>query len=301
MGLGELAALATAAAWATTSLLYGASRLTAWQLNIAKNVVGASVFFLQLVAIVCITGRPLLAASWQTAALLGGSGLVGVMLGDTCYFRSIQILGPRVALIVSTMAPAFGGLLGWMWYGESVSLLCWLGILATIGGIIVVVRDPAAGNESPGLYPGKFSAGIVFGLLSALCQAGGALMSKVGMSLGDGCQPLEASFYRIGASALLMVIATPHLAIAAYRGAIEPKTRLRLFPAILIGTWLGIWLSQIAIKHAPLPVALTLMSTTPLFALLLLRIFQARPITPIAISGAVLAVAGVALTVFAQH
>jgi len=301
MGLGELAGLATAAAWATTSLLYGRSRLTAWQMNIAKNVLGGSVFLLQLLLSAWIFNLPVFTASMPAVLLLGASGLVGVMVGDTCYFRSIQILGPRIALILSTLAPAFGGLLGWLVRGQSVSVMVWAGVFTTTAGIVCVLRDPAAGNESPGLYPGKVGAGIVFGLLSALCQATGGVMSQIGMELENGCAPLEASFYRIGSSALIMIILSPHLLLPTFRGATAKETRLRILPAILLGTWLGIWLSQIAIKHSHLAVALTLMSTTPLFALILVRYFHAQKITRTALLGALVAIAGVALTVFAQN
>jgi len=298
MPIGELAGLATAAAWATSSLLYGKSRLTAWQMNMSKNVLAAIVFLLQLVVLAWLYNTPVFSAPRAAVLYLCASGLIGVMLGDTCYFRSIQILGPRVALIVSTSAPAFGGLLGWLIHGQSPSIMLWAGIFTTISGIVWVVREPAAGNESPGLYPGATRAGILYGLFSALCQATGGAMSQTGM--GYGCGPLEGSFYRIGIAGVMMVLLTPHLAIPAYKGATHIETRGRLIPAILLGTWLGIWLSQVAIKYSDLAVALTLMSTTPLFALFLVWCFLSQKVTPTALLGALVAIAGVALTVYSQ-
>lgn len=70
------------------------------------------------------------------------------------------------------------------------------------------------------------------------------------------------------------------------------------FPAVLLGTWLGIWLSQVAYKFANVSVTTTLLATTPLFAIPLVRMVDGHRITWGAVFGATLAVAGVFLIVF---
>ena len=60
-----------------------------------------------------------------------------------------------------------------------------------------------------------------------------------------------------------------------------------------MGTWLGIWLSQIAFNKAPLAIALTLMATSPLFAIPLVHYLFGHHVTRVAILGSIIAVVGV--------
>ena len=49
MGIGELAALTAAFFWATASLLYGKTNLSAWGMNFCKNVIASGILLCQLV------------------------------------------------------------------------------------------------------------------------------------------------------------------------------------------------------------------------------------------------------------
>ena len=296
MGIGELAGLATAAVWAAASLLYGRSRLNAWQINMAKNVIAGSIFFLQILTLGLLRGDLGLQGTWTSVGWLLVSGVIGVTVGDTFYLRSLQILGPRLALIVSTAAPAFGGILGWLVLGRPVTALLWVGMMTTVTGVIWVVSKSKDHSESPGLYPGRLATGVAMGLLSALCQALGGVASILGMG-PDGCTPLEASFVRISMAALVMMLLTPQLVVPTFRRVISADLRLKLIPAVVLGTWLGIWFSQIAFNYSHVAIALTLQSTTPLFVLPMVWYFDSQRITYTVIAGTCMAVLGVALTV----
>ena len=296
MGIGEVAGLATAAVWATASLLYGRSRLNAWQMNLAKNVIAGSIFSLQILIIGLYHGDLRLHGNWSSICWLLASGVIGVTVGDTFYLRSLQILGPRLALIVSTAAPAFGGILGWLILGRPVTAILWIGMMTTVTGVIWVVSESRDNRESPGLYPGRLATGVVMGLLSALCQALGGVASILGMG-PDGCTPLEASFVRISMAALVMILLTPQLVVPTFRRVISAEVRLKLIPAVVMGTWLGIWLSQIAFNYSHVAIALTLQSTTPLFVLPMVWYFDSQRITYTVVAGTCMAVMGVALTV----
>jgi drug/metabolite transporter (DMT)-like permease len=62
-----------------------------------------------------------------------------------------------------------------------------------------------------------------------------------------------------------------------------------------VGPYLGVWMSLEAAHHAPLGVAQTLISLTPILILPFSRMVYHERITPRAICGAVVAVIGVAL------
>lgn len=296
MGVGETAALTAALCWASASLLYGRTRLTAVGLNFGKNLLASGLLLLQLLVVAQWSDGALLTADLKTWGWLGLSGLFGIVMGDTLYFRSLQILGPRRALIVSTTAPVFATALGFLFLSEAITGFILTGIALTVGGIMVVVADRASVAESPGLFPGSTKAGIAAGLAGAICQALGGLFSRIGM---EHVGSIEGAFIRLVVSALTMIV------VVAWQRRLNTTVRqladrrlLRTFvPAVLMGTWLGIWLSQVAYKHAPVSIVTTLLCTTPIFAVPLVRLFDRHRISRRAIWGTVVAVMGIVLVV----
>ena len=300
MQTGEIAALAAAILWTCSSMLWGQIKLPALTLNACKNVIG-SVFILAHLAFVwsfCgfsaawqFTSRPM---DWCWLSL---SGLVGIVIGDTFYFRCLQILGARRALLVSCASPVFATILGWIFLQQQLGLVVLSGIVITVLGVATVVSDRRADVESPGLLPGTFQAGIACGILGSVCQALGGLFSTLGMQEGLG--PLEATFIRLlvaGVVTVSMLVARQH-SRRLFRESFQRSQLKFIVPATAIGTWLGIWLSQIAYHGADLAVAQTLMSTCPLFAIPVVWICFGHKSTRYAIVGTILTLVGIWMTV----
>lgn len=327
MGIGETAALSAALMWTISSFLWGRIKLNAVELNICKNLVGCLlvsghvVIILVLAVIFDSTPSPSLdagtsmdaavqvasegdvresfqlKATWPAWIWLGLSGLVGIVIGDTFYFRSLQILGPRRSLMVATTSPLFAVLTGWLMLSENLLAIKLVGIVLTIAGVMVVVGEKRGKKEAPDLFPGNQSTGIYFGILGAMCQGVGATVSKLGMNV-DNCTPLEASLVR------LIIAAAGSIAIILLRreGRAFAKKFFRwslikqLIPASAIGTWLGIWLSQISFKFTEVGIAQTLLSTSPLFAIPIVYFMQGHKISAFAILGTTVALLGIWLT-----
>lgn len=129
-----------------------------------------------------------------------------------------------------------------------------------------------------------------------MCQAAGGVCSRIGM---QGCGSVEGALIRLAVSAAAVAL------IVAWQGQLRDvwqklKDRdllRRLVPAVLMGTWLGIWLCQVAYKETSVSVATTLLATTPLFVIPLLRIFQQQKVTTRAIQGTIVATLGVVFVV----
>ena len=296
MGTGELAALAAAAFWAAASLWYGKTNLSAWGMNLWKNVLASLILLVQLYVMSSLTRSDMFQADSRACSWLGLSGVVGIMIGDTCYFRSLQILGPRKALIVSTTAPIFAAVLGYLLLDEAITVTIAVGILVTTGAVAWVVSDGRSTDEAPGLFPGSTFAGVAAGIFGAICQAVGAVCSKIGM---ESCDPIEAALIRLAVSAVgaFIVVAALGQVKSVTTKLADVNLLRRFLPAVLMGTWLGIWLSQVAFKHATVSVAITLLATTPLFAIPLVRIFYGHRVSGVAVVGTVLAIVGVYLVV----
>lgn len=294
MGPGESAALAAAACWATASLLYGRTRMSAAGMNFCKNVLASVLLIVHLAFLSVIFSRPMFSADAHAWWWLGLSGVIGIVLGDTFYFRSLQILGPRRALIVSTTAPMFAVLFGWTLLGETLGLVALSGMLLTLAGIVWVISERQIKDEAPGLFPGTVRAGIVQGMLAAICLALGGVAAKVGM---ENCDPVEASYIRLSVSAagaLVVVTATGRFR-DTIRQVTKPEVARRFVPAAILGTWLGIWFSQVAYKESKVAIATTLLSTSPLFVIPMVRVFFGVRISTRAILGTLVAIVGIAL------
>ena len=194
-------------------------------------------------------------ADLATWLYLGGSALSGLVLGDTCYFRSLQILGPRRTLVVTTLVPPIGALCGWFLLSETLSSLAWAGIGLTVGGVIWVIREKSDQDESQGHFPGSTAAGVRFGLLACAGQALAAALAKGPMR--DGLGALEATLLRM---VLAVFIGTLAAAAAGKLPAWTAKIRARetwlpLIPASFFGTYLGVWLCMYAYEHTKIGVA----------------------------------------------
>lgn len=296
MGIGEIAGLSTAMLWAFSSLLYAETKLTAWGMNFSKMAIAVVILFVQVVVLAAWNGVPVFNASPTAWMWLGISGLVGLTIGDTCYFRSLQIMGARRCLIVTTTAPVFAAILGWLWLGEVLIWLTVLGITLTLAGIMWVILDGDGKDEEPGHYPGTQRVGILYGVAASLCQAVGLVTSKVGM---EAIGPLEGTLIRMflgGVFALLVVAGKKQLATTVSQVA-KPDVLRKLLPAVLCGTWLGVWFSQIAAKETEVGIAQTLFATCPLFAIPMVRMKYGTKITTAAVFGSVVAVVGICLIV----
>ena len=296
-GIGEVAALAAAFLWSVSSLFWREVKLSAGAMNLSKNVLGLLLMLLHLGVLTSVTHQAAFTASPSSIGLLAISGLIGVVLGDTLFLRSLQILGPRIALMMATTSPVFAVLLGLVFLQEQLLMILLVGILLTVVGLIVVLTDRAAAKEAPSLYPGNVATGVWCGIAGALCQAIGGTLSRAG---SQDCSGLEAAIYRVTIGVVVLV------AYYTWRGTLAAVVRsvLRwdmmklLLPATIIGTWMGIWLCQVAYKNSDVAIAQTLLSTCPLFAIPVIWIYDGYRLTVRGFVGTLVAVLGVILVVW---
>ena len=303
MGVGETAALVAAFLWTISSMIWGRIDLTATTLNFAKNVVGIVMVFAHLVVVAILLQQPLFTASSASWVWLAVSGFIGIFIGDSFFFRSLQVLGPRLALIMSTTAPIFALILGWLFLREHLGFIAVQGVILTIVGVAIVISERKTEREDPGLKPGTLTEGIWCGIGSAVCQALGGVLSRRGyndLATGESlCAPIEGSFIRIlvaTIAAIFMMLLRKQLVETA--AVVFQWKHLKLIaPATAIGTWLGIWLSQIAFKESDAAIAQTLMATCPLFAIPIMWYAGKYRFTVLSVLGTLGAIVGVFLVV----
>ncbi len=301
--LGTAAGLATALCWAGGSLLFSRIAVPAAGMNLFKNGFGS----LLIIGTLCVLalfrgGGPVVTYGSSAWAWLALSSVFGLLIGDTLYFRSIQILGPRKALVMSLSVPPLAALASWWALGEEPGGR-WAGMAVTLVGVAWVIRERTGNDEKPGIYPGSTVTGVFCAIGGSICQAVGSVWSKLGLR-GDAFPGLEASpampeldasLVRLGVAFLAGLIVYARV-LPRWIAAMRPHLG-RLMLASTLGTFFGIWLSLVAYRNTPLSIATTLTSLTPVFVIPLLRIFFGTRVSWRACIGVVVALAGVLLLV----
>ena len=286
--IGEIAALSAALLWAVSSVVYSrlGLKIPPLQLNLYKGIIAIAFIFITLL----IQGGTFTGLSTSTIVLLTLSGIIGIGLGDTAYFSALNSLGARRTLLLETSSPPMGALLALIFIDEQLTYSAWYGILLTILGIAWVIseRNPVNNISVSG-------SGIIWGLLAAIAQATGAVISRFALIQSD-ISPLESTLIRLVGGTIIVVFLL--LFPSAKSPAVKWRLSWRSLGIVAIAafgsTYLGIWLQQTSLKFAPTGIAQTFLATSPLFILPIVAL-QGEKISLRAIFGVVISLAGIAL------
>jgi len=302
--LGELAALTTAVCWSFTSVFFAEAgrRIGSFRVNCIRLLLAVLIYAF----ILYLTTGSLFHSSLNFSQVfwLSLSGIIGLVIGDGCGFKSMVMIGPRLMMLLHATAPIMATVMAWFLLGEQLGLIDLLGIVLTVFGVswVILERRFKGGNhfnlEKSHPDSGTLLKGVLLGLGSALGQAAGLVLSKYAMfNLGGTVEPMPASFVRMVASLIFIWI------LAGFRG--EIKNTLRAFKdrkalaftggGAFFGPFLGVWMSLVAVKYIEAGIASTLNSLTPIFIIPVVMIFFKEKISMRAFIGAVIAVLGVSL------
>ncbi|PZV15175.1 MAG: EamA family transporter [Leptolyngbya sp.] len=286
---GEVAALSAAFIWAAASIVYtGVGRqLSPLVLNLVKGLIAIALLLLTLL----FFGKLLPSVSLVPVLLLLLSGMIGIGIGDTAYFVALNSLGARRALVLESLSPPLGAFLALVFLQEQLAPLAWLGIGLTIAGVTWVVLERSPHPNGTLIHPPL--RGIVAGLVAAVGQAIGAVLSRAALA-GTDIDPLWSTLIRLLAGILILLIW-----FSAQKHPIQKLAPLRsrrlwgiVIMAAFASTYLGIWLQQIALKYAPTGIAQSLSATSPLFVIPF-AIATGEKVSLRAVFGAAIALAGV--------
>ncbi len=292
---GQLAALGTAGCWAASTLAFDAAcqRIGSLAVNILRLLVA---FVLLAAACQVLRGRALpLDASPHAWLWLALSGLAGFAFGDLCLLRAYAFLGPRLAALMMSLAPPMTAAIGWLLLGERLSARQLLGMALTVAGIGIAIleRPRAAAATAPG-QGGHRTAGVALGAGGALGQAGGLVLSKLGMGSYD---PVAATQIRVlaGIAAYAVILLAvgwwPRVRSALADRAAMGYTSIGAF----FGPFLGVSLSLFAVQRTLSGVAASLMATTPILVIPAVVVLHGERVGWGGLAGTGVAVGGVAL------
>jgi drug/metabolite transporter (DMT)-like permease len=292
--IGEAAALFTSVCWS-----FSAIGFTKSSQQVGSQITNRVRVLLALLALLLINaalyGQPVpLHAGTSRWLWLGISGIIGLSLGDAFLFQAYREIGPRLGLLLLSLAPIFGAGIAWAFFGQALSLLQIAGILVTLGGIFwVVLVRPEEGNEQARKVTGK---GVLFGILAALGQATGLVLSQQGMA--GNFPPFAGTLIR-----MIAAVTTLWIMAAFQRQAVGTVDSMRKHPVVLgwvafgalFGPVIGVSASLLAVQHAEIGVASTLMALPPVLMLPISYFVFKERFGWQAIAGTLVAIAGVAM------
>lgn len=247
------------------------------------------------------------------------SGMVGFGFGDIGVFFALPRIGSRLTILMcQCLAVPIAGILEWQWMGTALRPTEILAVIIIVGGVVLGVfpeRLPAKADQRALLL------GIAAGLVAAVGQGGGALLSRAGYlrSLDGGLNTAlstEASILAgasTGYQRLLggLLVVGVVWAIAAWRrgpgiAGIPAKSGASLDQKVLFvalnafaGPVFGIICFQWALATTPSAIVQAIVATTPLIIMPLSYLLEGDRPSRRSIVGSVLAVAGVLLLGFA--
>ena len=297
--LGQLAALATSLCFTAGSVFF----------TLASRQVGAVVLnrmrllaalLLLILAHWVIFKVPLpLNASWQQWFWLGLSGVVGLALGDIFLFHGYTLIGPRLTMLMMSLSPILTTLLAWVFLSQKLNAGQLFGIAVTLAGIAWVVLERNNSHSSQPAGNGKnlsYRRGLLAGLGAAVCQSAGLVLARQG--LGTDFPALSGNLMRMAcASAVIWLVALLQGQVGTTIQALQRHPGVLRFigAGAFIAPFLGVSLSLLAIQHAEVGVASTLMALPPVLLLPVSAILFKERFGWQAVAGTLLAMAGIAI------
>lgn len=293
---GEFFALSAAFLWAISAILFErlGKKIRPIEMNLLKGFFAA----ILLTATLFLLHEPLSSIHPLGLGVLIVSGAVGIGIGDTAYFEALKNLGARQAILLGTLAPPMTALLALVFLGEELRTTAWLGIFVTVGGVAWVISEQKT-NGVPRTNTGtdhNVRNGVLFGILAALSQATGLVLSRYAFGF-TSISALQSAILRLAAGAIVLYLWIKYKKqpLGEWRKIPKPwRTWLLILLVSFVGTYVCIWLQQLAVKYSPAGIAQTLLATSPLFILPISAI-RGEKLTYRAVLGAGVSLFGVML------
>jgi len=295
---GEIAALLTAFFWSITGISFEAAgrKIGSLVVNLLRLIIGF--LFISIFTLLYRGYFFPVDATAEAWFYLFISGLVGFVIGDLCLFRAFVLIGARISMLIMALTPPITALIGWMVLGETLTLQNWIGMTITVIGISLVVLKKAERSSQKGRFTnfklGYPVVGVLLALGGAIGQGAGLVLSKFGMQDYDA---FAASQIRIiaGIIGFALIFTILRRWRDVFIGMSFRKPMIQLSVGAFFGPFLGVSFSLIAVKYTSAGIAATLMALVPVFIIVPSVVFFKEKITFKEVTGAAIAVGGVAL------
>ena len=298
---GVIIALLTTVCWSIgifpfteASKRFGTAALNQYRLFLGWLVISILIICFYPISIIGLFSIP----QFNHYLFLGLSGIIGFTIGDYFSFNSFKILGPKLGSLYTTIAPGAALLAGFLILGQTMNFVGVIGICITIGGVIwlTLSKKDKKASEKAGFE--RDPKGILFGIIGALCQGTGLVLSKLGMdSYEEKLPTLHAVWIRLlfaFGAAFFIAIVTGRMKANTMPVFKNQNNGLPfMFLGTLFGPVLGVSFSLLAIQHLSVATAQTIFALLPIVVLPINYFYYKEKITIQSIFACAIAVLGV--------
>ncbi len=289
MGLGETYSIAAAATWALGVIGYArlGRSLAPQRLNWLKNLL---VLAMLVPATLYFEGWLAPALSPLQMLVCALSGLIGIGIADTIYFRSLNALGPGHLGVIGNLYSPLMIVLSFLFLGERLSGQQIFGFVLVSSGVIVVSSAGAGATPVRGQL-----RHVLHAALAILLMAGSVIMVK---RILETHSVWWVSSLRVagGVAGLWLIgVGTGRDRSAAAAAPLPWRRWLLLVLAAFVGQFLSMlfWLN--GYKYTSASVAAILNETASIFIVLFAWLLLGEAVSRRRLLGAALAISGVGL------
>jgi drug/metabolite transporter (DMT)-like permease len=295
-----------------TTLLFSLSALSGRRLS--NHLPGSQANLVRLILAAVVVGAYAhlfgFGLSGPALPLLFVSGCIGFGIGDLALFQAYPRIGTRRTMVlVQCLAAPIAALTEWAWLGTVPSAsqaLCGAVILLGVG--VALMPDRNETGPAQGLLMGS-----LFGILAALCQAWGAVLSRKAYAVAAAQDfaisgvsgGVNAAYQRLLGGLLVSGVFVLYLKLAHQPGPdARPANWQRAWPLVIVnglcGPAFGVTCYQWALSAAPTSIVLPIVATTPLVVMPFAHFLEGDKITLRTVLGGMLAVGGVVCLTLAR-
>ncbi len=288
--IGEIAAAFAAILWSVNAIVLSEAvvKVGSFNVNIGR------LFFASILLLITIF---FLNSSfnlyWEQYYYLILSGIIGLVIGDYGMLKSYEIIGPRLGMLMMSLVPPISVVLAYIILGETLSVIQIVGVIVTTLGIAIVVLQKKIKTDR---FHFTLKGGM-YGLIAAVGQAVGLILAKEAFNFA-ALDEFVAAFIRIFFSFLLLIIIGRVLgfsknSIRVFRN--DKKSLKLIIMGAILGPYLGITSSLVAVANTHVGIASTLIATVPVLMLPISKFYYKEKLSSLSIIGTIIAVLGVTI------
>ncbi|MDI9338962.1 MAG: DMT family transporter [Sediminibacterium sp.] len=307
--MGYLIAILTTLCWSIgifpfteAAKRFGTAALNQYRLLLAW------VFITIIVCVYCGTNPLEMATrpSSRNYLYLGLSGIIGFTIGDFFSFSSFKILGPKLGSLYTTIAPFAALLMSIFLLNEHINWIGVSGMLITIGGVVWLTLSKSDKKEAERKGFRRDPRGMLYGVLGALCQGCGLVLSKLALQNTHGETNDLPTLHAVWIRLLFASVAAAVFALAS--GTFKTNTRIiftnqngglkYMIAGTIFGPVIGVSCSLLAILYLQVAEAQTIFALLPIFVLPLNYFFYKERITKTSLLACFTAITGVIILIW---
>jgi drug/metabolite transporter (DMT)-like permease len=224
---------------------------------------------------------------WLVVSVLGL-----LVVGDTLYFRSLDLAGVSWAMPVASINPLWAVLLAALFVGEPLSWSLLLGALLVVAGVTLLNKPAGQASNGQAIAPQARRTGLLLAFVVSILWAGGQVALKPATA---GMTSVVANSVRQPMGMLMLLGLNLTQGRLHELKKLDRKSWLVILVASFIGTGIGTLLFIMAIQITGAGRTAILSSTAPLLAMPFSMLWLRERPSRWTVAGTLLTVVGVGL------